>query len=257
LRAEAPREAWGAFGYDMVLLLHQALVDPSTIAPISFQDYNAKKGGFPNMGSAFIYILMQQLLPAPFGGAGVLGEKEASPLPALQTFEKWDKRDGQGGLKNVLYVANKQMVELLQGVLHRELKGFTRADLVFLRMIVSREEHFRKVANLLTDTWNVCYHQNGDAFTSWEYPCKVVRGVFDECMQVQGVGAERSFIDKFTLKDAGRMLWAALKCHKLMDDFVVADFQGHPTLVGYSIQYLFKHWLTPKDMEQLPGELYH
>jgi hypothetical protein len=253
LRAEAPREAWGAFGYDMVSLLHRASVDPSTTAAILSRDYNAKKSGFPNMGSAFIYTSMQQSLPAPFGAPAVTGEKEASPLPALRTFEKWDKRDGQGGLKNVLYKANKQTVELLQGVIRRELRGFTRADLVFSRMITSSEEHFRQVANFLTETRNVCYHQNGDAFESWEYPCKVVRGVFDECMQVRGVGAERSSIDEFTLKDAGRMLWAALKCHKLMDDFVAANFQGHPTLAGYSIQYLFKHRLTPKDMEAVSG----
>jgi hypothetical protein len=49
------------------------------------------------------------------------------------------------------------------------------------------------------------------------------------------------------------MLWAALKCHKLMDDFVSANFQGHPTLAGYSFQYLFKHRLTPKDMELVAG----
>jgi hypothetical protein len=34
-----------------------------------------------------------------------------------------------------------------------------------------------------------------------------------------------------------------------MDAFVAANFQGHPTLAGYSIQYIFKHRLTPKDME--------
>jgi hypothetical protein len=253
LRAEAPKAAWGAFGYDMVSLLHRASVDPSTTADILSRDYNAKKSGFPNMGSAFIYTSMQQSLPAPFGGSGVTGEKEMSPLPALRTFEKWDKRDGQGGLKNVLYRANKQTVELLQGVIRRELRGFARADALFSRMITSSEEHFRQLANFLTETRNVCHHQNGDAFESWEYPSKVVRGVFDECMQVRGVGAERSSIDDFTLKDAGRMLWAALKCHKLMDDFVAANFQGHPTLAGYSIQYLFKHRLTPKDMESVAG----
>ena len=50
LRPEAPKEAWGAFGYGMVALLHRASVDPSTTAAILSRDYNAKKSGFPNMG---------------------------------------------------------------------------------------------------------------------------------------------------------------------------------------------------------------
>jgi hypothetical protein len=126
----------------------------------------------------------------------------------------------------MFYRANKQTVELLQGVIRREFRGFPQADAVFTSMITSSEEHFRQVANFLTETRNVCHHQNGDAFKSWDYPCKVVGGVFDKCMQVRGVGAERSSIVDFTLKDAGRMLWAALKCHKLMDDFVSANLQG-------------------------------
>jgi hypothetical protein len=76
----------------------------------------------------------------------------------------------------------------------------------------------------------------------------VVRGLFDECLKVRAVGAERSAVDQFTLKEASRTLWAALRCHKLMNEFVDSNFQGYPALAGYSLQYLFKHRLTPRDL---------
>jgi hypothetical protein len=249
LLAEVPESVRVAFGYDMVSLLHRASVDPQSTAEILSRDYNAKKGGFPNLGSAFIYTSLQQALPEPFS-ATTTG-KNPLPLPAIRTFESWDELDGSGGLRNRLLESNKTTVESLQGVLNRELQSFPRAAAVFGRMITNSEDHFRKLALFLTETRNICHHQHGDAAESWEYPCKVVRGVFDECRRVRSVGAERSSVDEFTLKDAGRMLWAALRCHKLMDELVTSNFQGHPALARYSIQYLFKHRLTPKDVEGL------
>jgi hypothetical protein len=102
-------------------------------------------------------------------------------------FESWDKMDGQGGLKTVLYKANKQTMELLQGVIWRNLRGFPWADAVFTITITSSDEHFRQDANFLMETPNVRHHQNGNPFRSWVYPCKVVQGVFDKCMHVIAV----------------------------------------------------------------------
>jgi hypothetical protein len=36
-----------------------------------------------------------------------------------------------------------------------------------------------------------------------------------------------------------------------MNKLVTSNFQGHPALAKYSIQYLFKHRLTPKDVAGL------
>jgi hypothetical protein len=71
----------------MISLTHRAEGELSTEAILS-RDHNAKKGGFPNMGSAFIYTSIQQAVPAPLsngGGADLL------PIPALKAFAVWDK----------------------------------------------------------------------------------------------------------------------------------------------------------------------
>lgn len=251
LRTEVPEFVRGAFGYDMVSLLHRASTESMTTADILERDQNVKKGGFTNMGSAFIYTSMQQALPGPFAASTTSSAREPTPLPSLRLFSNWDKQDGQGGLRHVLYSSNRHTVDTLQGLMNRELVDFPRALSVFTRMVSDSEEHFRKLAGFLTETRNSCFMQNGDESESWEYPCRVVRGVFDECMKVRSVGAERSSVDKYTIKDASRTLWAALRCHKLMNEFVDSNFQGHPTLAGYSIQYLFKHRLTPRDLSAL------
>jgi hypothetical protein len=257
LRTEVPEFVRGAFGYDMVSLLHRASTGSMTTAEILTRDQNVKKGGFTNMGSAFIYTSMQQSLPGPFADptTASMTSREPTPLPSLRIFGAWDKQDGQGGLRNTLYASNRHTVDTLVGLMNRELTDFPRALSVFTRMISDSEEHFRKLASFLTDTRNICFAQNGDDAESWEYPCRVVRGVFDECLKVRSVGSERSAVDQFTLKDASRTLWAALRCNKLMSEFVTSNFQGHPTLAGYSIQYLFKNRLTPKDLSGITAKV--
>jgi hypothetical protein len=47
------------------------------------------------------------------------------------------------------------------------------------------------------------------------------------------------------------MLWAALPCYKLMNEWVDSNFQGHPMLVGFFIQYQFKNPLTPQDLSTI------
>jgi hypothetical protein len=119
---------------------------------------------------------------------------------------------------------------------------------MFTCMMSNSKEHFCKLASFLTDTRNICFAHNGDDAKSWEYSCQVVRGVFDECLKVRPVGAECSAVNQFTLKDASRTLWLDLWCNKLMSEFVTSNFQGHPTLAGYLIQYLFKNRLTLQDL---------
>jgi hypothetical protein len=249
LRTEVPEFVRGAFGYDMVSLLHRATTGSLTTAEVLTWDHNVKKGRFTNMGSAFIYTSMQQSLPGPFADSTT--SSSTSREPTLRVFGAWDKQDGQGGLRNTLSDSNKHTVDTLVGLMNRELTDFQRALSVFTRMINDSEEHFRKLASFLTDTRNICFAQNGDEAESWEYPCRIVRGVFDECLKVRSVGSERSAVDQFMLKDVSRKLWAALRCNKLLSEFVKSNFQGHPTLAGYSIQCLFKNRLTPKDLSTI------
>ncbi len=154
LQTEVPEFIQGAFGYDMVSLLHRASTGSMTTAEILTQDQNVKKDRFTNMGSAFIYTSMQQSLPGPFADptTASMTSREPTPLPSLRIFGAWDKQDGQGGLRNTLYASNRHTVDTLVGLMNRELTDFPRALSVFTRMIGDSEEHFRKLASFLTDT---------------------------------------------------------------------------------------------------------
>ncbi len=97
--------------------------------------------------------------------------------------------------------------------------------------------------------------QDGNAEEAWLYSIEVGRGVWEECFEVRSVGSERSTVGDHSLQDAGRMMWGALRCHQLMEEFIAASFQGHQRLAGYSLRYLFRNRVTHKEIEAFQSRL--
>jgi hypothetical protein len=79
--------------------------------------------------------------------------------------------------------------------------------------------------------------------------------VLEEALKVRTVGGERSSMETHTVQDAARMMWGALRCYKLMETFVLCDFQGHPQLAGYSIGHLFQNRVTMKHVEDIKAKM--
>jgi hypothetical protein len=65
------------------------------------------------------------------------------------------------------------------------------------------------------------------------------------------IGVERTSTKEYSLQDAARMIWGALKTHQLVDELIASDFQGHPLLAAYSLGHLFPHRISPNEMKAL------
>ena len=83
----------------------------------------------------------------------------------------------------------------------------------------------------------------------------MAKGVFEECFKVCNVGSERSSVHELTLQDAARMMWGVLNTHKLMEDFIYHEFQGHPQLATYALGHLFRNRLSPKNLDAVKGNV--
>ena len=107
----------------------------------------------------------------------------------------------------------------------------------------------------MTDRRNICLSQCEDEDEAWLYPCEVAKGVFDECFKVRNVGSERSSVRELTIQDAARMMWGVLNTHKLMEEFIYHEFQGHPRLATYTLGHLFRNRLSPKSLDSVKGNV--
>ncbi|CAJ1954081.1 unnamed protein product [Cylindrotheca closterium] len=241
----------GFFGHDVVSMMNPVGNESKSSAhdDILVRDKLAIKGGFDNISAANLYTSMQKPLPRPFSGPG------QHPLPALSTFDKWDKQDGIHGIRYTIDLGVEQEVNQSIGWIRSELMLHPEAMMVFTTLVYAAQSHWNKIATFLTELRQICKQQSDDDDQAWVYLCEVVKGLFTELHRIQSAGAARKNLGKLTVEDAGRMMWSVLRCHRLMDDFISHKFLGHPKLSGYSLSHLFRHRLTPKNLEPIKGQV--
>jgi hypothetical protein len=107
----------------------------------------------------------------------------------------------------------------------------------------------------LTNTRNICFRQCEDEKEAWIYPCEVGKGVLEEALKVRTVGGKWSSTETHTVQDAAQMMLGALRGYKLMETFVLCDFQGHPQLTGYSIGHMFRNRVRMKHVEGIKAKM--
>jgi hypothetical protein len=224
--------------YDMVALVHGVDKDDSgkSLESVLSRDHHATKGGFSSIGAVVIYASMQQSVPGPSAGSADF------PLPGARKFELYDKQDGLRGLRNIISRGVESKVSSLMSAMNRELRAHPDAMAVFRQLLLDGSSHWRALAAYLLERRNICFHQCSDEEEAWLFPCEVGRGVFDECYKARRGGAERSNTRELTIHDAARMFWGVLRTHKLLEDFVYHNFQGHPKLATYYIKHLFRNF---------------
>jgi len=239
--------------HDMVSLVHMAPLDGATyeMEDLLNRDDKAGKGGFSDVSAAALYVSLQHAIPKPFAA----GKTSTYPLPRVDKFDKWDKRDGEQGVRYEITRGVDTSVETIESLMRSQLGPHPEALNLFHRLLSDAKGQWAALAQFLSDRRGICIAQCDDEAAAWLYPCEVVKGLFNELYKVRNAGSVRSNIKKLTIKDASRMMWGALQCHKLMSDFVSHKFVGHPLLASYSLTYLFRNRLTPKHTEAMKGKL--
>jgi hypothetical protein len=239
----------GSFmAYDMVSLVHRSGAGShSTIAENLNREHQVGKGGFKSMHSAYIYTSMKQPLPEVLDGE--TSATDPLPIPKLKSYEMWDKGEGTRGLRYEITNNNQVLLNSITSRLAHGSRGrFHDGQALFRSMIVDSQYQWKTFAAFISEKRNSCEQQTGDAKEAWLYPTEVAKGVFDELHKARCIGAERDSVDEMGELDEARMLWGALLCHKMIEEFILCSFVGHPRLTQYSIQHLFKNRVKQNEM---------
>jgi len=240
-------------GNDMVSIIAAARHEDEvrTMTEILSRDHHAMKGGFSSILLASVYSSMQSAIPAPLGGSG--GSSTDHPLPKVKSFDTWDKKDGERGVRYDLTRGIESVCRNGLSLIQSQYQMFPRAQRVFEALVFDGKSHWMFLAEFLSNRRGVCMEQNQDEKEAWEYPCRVVKGVFQELHAVRVV--ERTSLREVTIEDASRMMWGVLRGHQLMKDLVAHQLLGHPKMATYSLNYLFQNRLTTKSLAVVEGKV--
>ena len=211
---------------------------------ISFKEgmdeaYFSSKVGFTSSSGARNAHSFKCELPDIFGRM-VSGSDKGFPLPALKTQKIWNPNDGVSGVRRSTTQSLKFKVENIKLMLSH-FYGTSEAYRLAFTMLSKSYSFWISLANWIDE-----FHQKLTIVScctvdeAWLLVASCVRGVFRELRRVRIVAQEAEKIpDKATSRSL--FLWGSLQAHRIMDEFLIHSFKGHPVITPVINMHLFQH----------------
>ena len=204
--------------------------------------YKSTKVGYGNIGHAITATSFQNTLP------GVLGRKTGHSsnsdnnldslvdLPGIPSFNVWDGRDSATGKKYFLTRSIKNT--------GRQIDGWIRADLHGEAQSMAKEllNDSLSMANELVTYLSTSFQdtrdtQRFDDKQAWELTAKCVKRIFTELADVRIVARDGIRVGE-EWETAARCLYATLKAHKVMREFMRLDIKNHPSISSEMVKFV-------------------
>ena len=185
-------------------------------------------------------------IPPVFGGPSA-GRESKTAISGMGTFKQWDTGDGELGLKNRITHSLTNQFTKLMSASTLSLGGHPVACQLASSMLNSCNNFWVALSTfinsfyteLLTNTYG-SQSPPGGSNECWELVMKIVRTLFSALRKVRVIAeSAHSMTDK--TRQVGLYLWASLQAHRVMAEYVKADFKRHPDVAPNVTFFLFEN----------------
>jgi len=202
---------------------------------------NANGAGLASLSEVRVLTSIRNGLPALFTGGKT--SSSACPLPRLDKFNKWeDDQQYDAGMKHEMsdFMATKldriitPKIDVLadpdaRALATLMLQKTTRFWVMFIDQLSKTHTDLHSRLGLkMEEAWNFATNEAR----------RVLKEVNDPRLSALDVGAEAL---KERAHVCATVLYALLKCHCVMQDFVEAQFKNHPSIGSERIKLLFNN----------------
>ena len=207
--------------------------------------YMTNKIGYATMSDSIVAASFQNVLPGAYGrnssssttSTSVSSDLQAQPeLPGLKTFQKWDNQDGLTGRKYWIKKEARSTHTQIDGMIRQQLSGdaqYLARDLLMDSMAMS-EELFNFISTSYEDT---LHSGRFDSYQAWALTSKFVKRIFSEIGDVRVIARDGVHVnDPWTT--AAKFLFATLKAHTVMKDFMRLDIKDHPSISSEMVKFI-------------------
>jgi len=227
-------------GFHDIMTILMLVTEPH----ITFKDgmdeaYLSSKVGFNSSSSARNAHSFRCELPDIFGRM-VAGSDKGFPLPALKTQKIWNPNDGVSGVRRSTSQSLKFQVENIKLML-THFYGTSKAYYLSFTLLSKSHSFWIALSNWIDEFHlKLTIVSCCSADEAWLLVASCVRGIFRELRRVRIVAQEAEKLpDKAT--SCALFLWGSLQAHRIMDEFIVHNFEGHPVITPVINMHLFQH----------------
>lgn len=252
------------------LYMFGLLVDAPAVLSFKRSDYMTTGESLANMKrandvglsllQARVLTSFQNILPAFFGKGS---ECEGSSLPALRKYSAWEADNGTGAkfrMEKALPLIQKQLNSYIGQVGQPTLRELARQclshSILFLYGLsdyMSRTGRALKAAEYEVDkVWSIVSRQVLRIFEDMGRARACAVDLSPPGKDSDGGGYEDGFADQH--QNAAISMWAVLKTHDVMEEYMMYNFEDHPSIAAENVRFLTYHFMEAGDSDSsAPG----
>jgi hypothetical protein len=167
----------------MVSLLHQIQQEGLKVLAMDEvqNDAAVRKGGFPHSARRMIHNSYQSVLPSPLNVSSTTVLSAVHPIPAIQSYDAWDKVDGQTELGPELQNQMTLTSATITASIMVDCVAHLGAATLFEALVLKGNAHLTSLTGFITSTYSQLFTVSGDKEEAHRSTMEVVKGVFQEC----------------------------------------------------------------------------
>lgn len=206
--------------------------------------YMSSKIGYSTVQDSIVASSFQNVLPAAYGRSHLQSKANsdeqdllAQPeLPGLPTFSKWDNRDGNNGRRFWIRTETRKTEQQLDGCIRSQLAG--PAQVLAKDLLMDSYSMSEALYTFISTSYEDTMHSGKfDSTQAWKLTCSFVKRIFQE-IAIERVIARDGIDVGDPWATAARFLFATLKAHKVMDEFMKLSIKDHPSVSSEMVKFV-------------------
>jgi hypothetical protein len=120
-------------------------------------------------------------------------------------------------------------------------------------LLLQAFSHWTHFQNMLDDFYTEFSH-SGSRAEAWKLTCMIGKTVLEALHLVRCIAANISDLQT-PVKRAARMFWATLQAHRVMSEFIEAEFRNYPRVAPIVVLHLLENRVSKSEVEVLHTRL--
>jgi hypothetical protein len=196
---------------------------------------------------------MNTILPTCLGELTGKTSESTHPLPAVPTHSHWTSKGGMMGRRRDINTGLSHVKTTLEHQQHHHFGNNLIGSSVAKELLLHSSSHWTQFQTMLDDFYSE-FSTSGSPAEAWRLTGMIGKTVLEAMFLVRCIAADLSNLQT-PVKQAARILWATLQAHRVMGEFVKAEFRNNPRVAPIVGLHLLENRVTKTEVDALQGRL--